>query len=198
MQRRYTTIAIVVLVVIVALVAFWSINNKNPQDENKNPSMLDLAFDALDGSEPAGVGFDIVFESDEYIIFCNTFGLWGYDLFGGHIVFDVDFVKVFGEESQIQGSYDPYAVRVQSSADGKTVVISCADRDTSSNPETDREAYYIDTSALTYQKSKYKPMENVFERENTVGYIIPGGVLVGSVYVRADKEWSLFSEYITP
>ena len=195
--KKYSIIATVALVLVVALTALWFIGGKNPQDGNKNPAVSDLAFEALDGSEPAGVGFVLVFESDECIIFGNTFRVWGYDVSNRHSIFDVDLVKIFGEESQIQGSYDPYAVWVQSAADGKTVVLSCADRDASSNPETDREAYFIDTSTLTYHKGEYKALEDTFDRENTVGYIMPGGSLAGSRYIRGDETWNLFAEYGT-
>lgn len=162
-----------------------------PTDQN---SVSELTFDTLDGSEEAGVGFDLDFESDELIVFNNVFGVWGYDLINRHIIFGVDVVKIFGEECQTQGSYDPYAVKIHCSADGKIVAISCADRETSVDPETDRDAYYIDTSTLTYQKGKYQPIENAFDQENVAGYIIPGGSLIGSVYKCGDESWDLFSE----
>lgn len=196
MRKKSAVIAIAALVVAVP-VLLWFVCGRDSRNERKDPPVTDLAFDALSGEEPAGVGFNLVFESDGFIVFCNTFGAWGYDLSKRHITFDVDFIRLFGEECQIQGSYDPYAVRIQSSADGKTIVVSCADRNASGDPETDRKAYYIDTAALTYHAGKYEPLERYFDQEGTQGYILPGVALVGSAYIRGDESWDLFSEYGT-
>lgn len=198
MKNKKTIFVVVVLVVVVALVVVWAAQSDILQTGNQNPKVSELGFDNLDKNMPAGVDFALVYECDDFIIFCNSFGLWGYNLTDYSITFDVDLVKTFGEECMLQGSYDPYAVWVQGSADGKEVVISCADRNSSSDPETDRITYFIDIPTLTYQRGEYQPVKDVFQKESAVGYIIPGGTLGGSVYVQGDKEWSLFAEYENP
>lgn len=196
-KKRTAIIMFIALAVIAGVFAGWAILKHGQQDQSKQ-LISDLAFDSLTGREPADIGFRIVYESDDYIVFNNSYGLWGYDLSGRHLTFNMDLVKTFGEEARLQGEYDPYGVRIECSADGKSIVVSCADRDTSSDPEVDRNAYYLDIPTLTYQRSEYRKIENRYYEENAVGEIISGSTLIGSEYVRGDETWDLFVEYENP
>ncbi|OUO24806.1 hypothetical protein B5F88_19605, partial [Flavonifractor sp. An306] len=54
--------------------------------------LSELAFDDLDMNAPVGVGFNLAFENDDFIIFYGTDGLFCYDLSEKEIIFSVDFI----------------------------------------------------------------------------------------------------------
>ena len=160
-------------------------DNANIEEDNqKSLSEIGIAG-ALNLESSSGVGVELVFESEDMIVFYGDFGLFGYNLNTEEIEFSVDFVKAVGIEGSVQGSKGP---AVEVSADGNTVVICEYDAET----EMRGKACYIDIPTLTYTYGEYNPMESVFEKENAKGYIYPG-VQIGQVkYILGDNEWQLF------
>lgn len=151
--------------------------------------LSEIAFDDLDLSENPGVGLELVFESDDLIMFYGDFGLFGYNLKSREITFAIDFVKTFGRKGSVQGQY---VTGVEASSDGREIVFVDTDPD---HPDDVKEAYFVDVPTLTYTCGAYRPIENAFLRENAVGYARPGGSIITTVYIRGDQQWHLFDGY---
>lgn len=189
MKKRILVIGIIALLIIVISLFFVVRRNGRPEINNEAPKISELSFDKLDTSANPGVGFVMAYESDSFIIFYGNFGLFGYDLSAKEMVFDVDFAKAYGKKGQIQGLYGTY---VEVDISGKNIVLTYTDPDA---PDDILEAYYFDVPSLTYHRGDYQPMEDIFQHENAMGYVIPGGSIENSKYVRGDEEWAIFEKY---
>lgn len=153
-------------------------------------NMVDLsliAIENIDLSASTEVGVELAYESDDFIIFYGSIGLFGYDLNKKEIIFAVDLMKAVGIEGSIQGSR---GTSVEVSTDGKKIIISDYDVERNVRHKT----CYIDVPTLTYTISDYKPLDKTFERDSAKGYIYPG-VKVGQVkYIIDSKEWIIFDK----
>lgn len=146
-----------------------------------------IAIDNIDLSAGTEVGVELAYESDDFIIFYGSIGLFGYDLNKKEIIFAVDFMKAVGIEGSIQGSR---GTSVEVSTDGKKIIISDYDVERNVRHKT----CYIDVPTLTYTISDYEPLDKTFERDSAKGYIYPG-VKVGQVkYIIDSKEWIIFDK----
>lgn len=164
------------------------------QNETTQPTAVGeplsaLAFDALDVTAPAGVGFELVYESEASIVFYGDMGLFCYDLQDQKMDFTVDFVKVFGKVGLVQGEY---GTGVEVSADGSTIIITYTDPDA---PETVYDACYINFPAQVYNMDAYHPLEQVYDRNNCTGMVIPGGSIGDTIYYNGGNKWTVFAEY---
>lgn len=182
-----------ILVAVMLLGVLCACSNQ-PQNETTQPTaagepLSALAFDALDVTAPAGVGFELVYESEAFIVFYGDMGLFCYDLEAQKMDFTVDFVKVFGKEGLVQGEY---GTAVEVSADGNTIIITYTDPDAT---EIVYDACYIDVPAQVYNMDAYQPLEQVYDRESSSGMVIPGGSIGSSTYHNGENKWSLFAEY---
>ena len=160
--------------------------NRETESENKEAQLSDLAFESIDLESNPGVGFELVFESDDRIIFYGKSGIYCYDLAENEMIFTVDFVKAYGKEGSVQGEYGTY---VEVSNDGQNIVLSYTDPD---DPEKVNDSYFIDVSSMTYTKGDYKPLENAFLREQAEGQVIPFSTIKDTVYIKGDKSWTPF------
>lgn len=174
-------LAFIAIMVVIAFTAIWIIHD-NVQNKNQNSPLSELSFDELDLNAHPGIGFRVVYESDQFIVFWGAPGLFGYDLVKQDVAFDVDFMKAYGERGLIQGSHSTY---VEVSSDGRSITIKY------DTPEAVREAYYIDVPTLTYRRGAYEPMESIFGEENAVGYVMPGAKISDTVYIHGDKVWRI-------
>ncbi|HPT61971.1 MAG TPA: hypothetical protein PLN81_10330 [Bacillota bacterium] len=181
-------ISIVAAIVVVAVIICFVFRNSDKDGMGTNLS--EIAFDSLDLNANPGVGIRLVFESDRFIIFYGDFGLFGYDLKNREITFSVDFIKAFGKKGSVQGEY---GTAVEVSHDGRNIVLTYTDPD---NPEDVKDAYFIDVPTLTYTRGEYRPIENAFSRENAVGYIRTTGEIGTTLYIRGDKVWLVFDNYV--
>lgn len=175
-------LAFIAIMTVAAFTAIWIIHG-NVQNKGQTLPLSEISFDGLDLNAPPGIGFRVVYESDQFLIFGGAPGLFGYDLVNQNVTFDVDFMKAFGEQGSIQGSHSTY---VEASPDGQSITIKY------DTPDVIREAYYIDVPTLTYQRRAYEPMERIFGEENAVGYVMPGAKISDTVYIRGDKVWTIF------
>ena len=178
-------LAFIAIMVVIAFTAIWIIHD-NVQNKNQNSPLSELSFDELDLNAHPGIGFRVVYESDQFIVFWGAPGLFGYDLLKQDVAFDVDFMKAYGERGLIQGSHSTY---VEVSSDWRSITIKY------DTPEAVREAYYIDVPTLTYRRGAYEPMESIFGEENAVGYVMPGAKISDTVYIHGDKVWRIFDGY---
>ena len=80
------------------------------------------------------------------------------------------------------------------SHDGRNIVLTYTDPD---NPEDVKDAYFIDVPTLTYTRGEYRLIENAFSRENAVGYIRATLEIGTTRYIRGDKKWLLFDNYVS-
>ena len=60
------------------------------------------------------------------------------------------------------------------SQDGQNIILVYFNMDT---PDAVYDAYYISIPTMTYHCGEYHPMEDAFNPENAVGYVLPGAVL---------------------
>ena len=180
--------AIAAAVILCALLTACLSSNPNgeTESENKEAQLSDLAFESIDLESNPGVGFELVFESDDRIIFYGKSGIYCYDLAENEMIFTVDFVKAYGKEGSVQGEY---GTLVEASNDGQSVVLSYTDPD---DPEKVNDSYFIDVSSMTYTKGDYKPLENAFLREQAEGQVIPFSTIKDTVYIKGDKSWTPF------
>ena len=148
--------------------------------------LSELAFDNLDMNAPVGVGFNLAFENDDFIIFYGTDGLFCYDLSEKEIIFSVDFIKVSGTTGAVQGTA---GTDVSVSRDGQSMILVYSDMDT---PDAVYDAYYISIPTMTYHCGEYHPMEDAFNPENAVGYVLPGAVYSHTRYIRGNSSWDVF------
>lgn len=136
-----------------------------------------------------GVGFNLAYENEDFIIFYGTEGLFCYDLSEKEITFSVDFIKVSGTTGAVQGTA---GTDVSVSQDGQRMILVYSDIDT---PDAVYDAYYISIPTLTYHCGEYYPMEDAFNPENAVGYVLPGAVYSHTRYIRGDSSWDVFDGY---
>lgn len=176
----------VALIIIVGVALI--VNNSFQSEDSQERALSELAFDDLDMNAPVGVGFNLAFENDDFIIFFGDDGLFCYDL-SEKIIFNIDFVKVSGTTGAVQGSA---GTRVRVSQDGQNMILVYFNMDT---PDAEYDAYYISIPTMTYHCGEYHPMENAFDRENAVGYILPGAVYSDTLYIRGDLSWAVFDGY---
>ena len=182
-----------ILVTVILFGVLCACDNQS-QNETTQPTAVGkplsaLAFDALNVAAPAGVGFELVYESEAFIVFYGNIGLFCYDLQAQKMDFTVDFVKVFGKKGLVQGEY---GTGVEVSADGSTIIITYTDPDA---PETVYDACYIDVPAQVYKMDAYQALEQVYDRNNCSGMVIPGGSIGGTTYHNGENKWPVFEEY---
>lgn len=189
MKKLLSTILVAVMLLGVLCACGNQSQNETTQPPAVGEPLSALAFDALDVTAPAGVGFELVYESEAFIVFYGDMGLFCYDLEAQKMDFTVDFVKVFGKEGLVQGEY---GTAVEVSADGITIIITYTDPDA---PETVYDACYIDVPAQVYNMDAYQPLEQVYDRESSSGMVIPGGSIGSSTYRNGENKWLLFAEY---
>lgn len=187
MRKRLIFIAIMI---VAAVTAVWIIHG-NVQNKNQTSPLSEISFDELDLNAHPGIGFHVVYESDQFIIFWGAPGLFGYDLVNQEVTFDVDFMKAYGIRGVIQGSVGTY---VEASPDGQSITIRFDPR-LFDSLDAAHEAYYIDVPTLTYRRGAYKPMKHIFGEENAVGYVMPGAKMSDTVYIRGEKVWTIFEGY---
>lgn len=190
-KKAIAIIAVFLLIAasVIGLIASGIISVKAPDSESgelTSGKVSELAFDSLAPDEEAGVGFELSYEGDDFIICYCECGLFGYDLNKREMTFEIDFVKAYGKKGSVQGSYGTCAV---TSSDGKCVVI------TYTEPDVVYDTYYIDVPTLTYRKGEYEDLANIFVKESAVGYVRSAIEISSAVYVRGDQEWRLFDGY---
>ncbi|MBR2473362.1 MAG: hypothetical protein IKB44_05385 [Clostridia bacterium] len=189
MKYKKPTFIIIILALILCmgLTACLSADPKSavPKPASAQSNLPEIAIDKIDLNASTDVGVELAYESDDFIIFYGSIGLFGYDLNKKEITFAVDFTKAVGIEGSIQGSR---GTSVDVSADGKTVIISDYDVEQNLRHKT----CYIDIPTLTYTTADYKPLDNAFERESAKGYIYPGVKAEHVKYIRDSKEWVVF------
>lgn len=99
------------------------------------------------------------------------------------------FIKVSGTTGAVQGSA---GTRVRVSQDGQNIILVYFNMDT---PDAVYDAYYISIPTMTYHCGEYHPMEDAFNPENAVGYVLPGAVYSRTQYIRGDSSWNVFDGY---
>lgn len=82
--------------------------------------------------------------------------------------------------------------RVRVSQDGQNIILVYFNMDT---PDAVYDAYYISIPTMTYHCGEYHPMEDAFNPENAVGYVLPGAVYSRTQYIRGDSSWNVFDGY---
>ena len=177
--KAIISICCVALIIIVGVVLI--VNNSFQPEDSQERDLSELAFDNLDMDAPVGVGFNLAFENDDFIIFYGDEALFGYDLSEEKITFTVDFIKVSGTTGAVQGSA---GTRVRVSQDGQNIILVYFNMDT---PDAVYDAYYISIPTMTYHCGEYHPMEDAFNPENAVGYVLPGAVYSRTQYIRGDS-----------
>lgn len=193
MKSKKIVLLLCIATLLVSVLASCGMTSNNSGNNNVTANTLsDLSFDSLDLNDSPGVGFELVYESANSIIFFGDFGLFGYDLSEQKMSFAVDFVKAYGEKGSVQGSYGTY---VEVSSDGQRIALTYTDPDA---PEVKNEAYYIDIPTMTYQRGEYQPLDDIFVKETAIGYVRPGGKISSTVYVCGEKEWAVFDGYEAP
>lgn len=179
---------IFVAIMMFTLVACYNTGSNATTQQNgatETLSLSEIAIENIDLSANTGVGVDLVYESDDFIIFYGSIGLFGYDLEKEEITFTVDFMKAIGIEGSVQGSWGSY---VEVSADGKTIIISDYDVEQDKHHKT----CYIDIPTLTYTIEEYEPLDNAFARDTIKGYIYPGVKIEQVKYIIDSREWMVF------
>ena len=184
MKYKKPTFIIIVLAVIMCI-GLTACLSSNPRTEAEDTNLSEISIEKIDLSAPTEVGVDLAYESDGFIIFYGSIGLFGYDLNNKEITFAVDFMKAVGIEGNIQGSR---GTSVEVSADGETVIISDYDAEKNIRHKT----CYIDIPTLTYTIADYKPMDRVFDRETAKGYIYPGVKTEQVKYIIGSEEYIIF------
>ena len=79
-SKRKSFLSIALLISTTIFIIAHLIYSSAQQDKEYPKKMSDLAFDNLNLDSHPGVGFELIFESDELIIFYGDFGLFGYNL----------------------------------------------------------------------------------------------------------------------
>ena len=184
MKYRKPTYAIVAFALIMCI-GLTACLFSNPRSTAGQPNLSEIEIENIDLSASTEVGVDLVYESDDFIIFYGSIGLFGYDLDKKEIMFAVDFVKAVGIDGSVQGSR---GTSVEVSADGKTIVIS----DYDAEKDVRHKTCYIDIPTLTYTVADYEPLEHVFERDDAKGVIYPGVKIEQIKYRIGGKEWMVF------
>lgn len=189
MMKKRNLLAIFTVIILLLIIGKVNedIKVSTKRSQGQNHEISDLAFDNLDLDTYPGIGFELVFENDNHIIFYGKFGLFCYDFLEDEIIFEIDFLKVFGEEGSVEGQY---GTLVDVSEDGKNITI------TYTTPNETYEAYYLNAETLTYWRDCYKPMENIFSPGDAIGYVRPGSTIGHTVYVRNEQEYEIFRNYI--
>jgi beta-lactamase regulating signal transducer with metallopeptidase domain len=186
MKYRKPTFITVAMAVVVGL-GLTACLSSDPKSDSPKSDLSDISIQKLDLSADTGVGIDLAYESDDFIVFYGSIGLFGYDLSKKEITFSVDFMKAVGVEGSIQGSR---GTSVEVSSDGKKIVISDYDAEKNMRYKT----CYIDLSAQTYTHADYLPLQDVFDRDTAKGYVYPGVKTEQVKYILGDTEWSVFAE----
>ena len=158
-----------------------STRNDKQVEEQHLKSLLGRNIDAL--------VINTTCENDDFIIFYGTDGLFCYDLSEKEIIFSVDFIKVSGTTGAVQGTA---GTDVSVSQDGQSMILVYSDMDT---PDAVYDAYYISIPTMTYHCGEYHPMEDAFNPENAVGYVLPGAIYSHTRYIRGDSSWDVFDGY---
>jgi len=194
-SKRHTCLTIVGSAVLLATAIVLAITlgagRTTAQNAATGSSITELAFDNLDRSVTPGVGLSLAYESDEFIIFYGCFGLFGYNLEQSKMVFEVDFVKAFGQTCNIQGDY---GVTVEVSPDGQYIILSYTNP---INPDFVHDTYFIDIPTLAYTRGAYEPMTDVFVFNGEGGQIRESLDIGSTFYTRGGKEWLPFEKYAT-
>lgn len=184
MRYKKPTFIIIVLALIMCI-GLTACLSSNPRSDAEDTNLSEISIEKIDTSAPTEVGVDLAYESDDFIIFYGSIGLFGYDLNKKEITFAVDFMKAVGIEGSIQGSR---GTSVEVSTDGETVIISDYDAEKNIRHKT----CYIDIPTLTYTIADYKPMDSVFDRETAKGYIYPGVKVEQVKYIIGSEEYIIF------
>ena len=157
-------------------------------DQPTKKSLSEIALDMpLAPTTEVGVGVELIYESDDRIIFYGEFGLFGYDLNAKDFLFSIDFLKAVGEQGAVQGSHGAVA---SASKDGKTIILYEYDI-------TDGvigEACYVDVPTLTYATGEYRPLEDPFQNDAANGYIMSAIELETVRYILDNKVWHLWGD----
>lgn len=159
--------------------------NTQQNDVAESLSLSEIEVEEIDLSADTGVGVDLVYESDDFIVFYGSIGLFGYDLEKENISFSVDFMKAIGIDGSVQGSRGAY---VEVSTDGKTLIISDYDVEQDQHYKT----CYIDIPTQTYAIKEYEPLADAFVRDSIKGYIYPGVKTEQVKYILDSCEWLVF------
>lgn len=186
MTYRKPTFIIVVLALILCI-GLTACLSSNPRSDADQSNLSEIAIKNIDLSANTEVGLVLAYESEDFIVFYGSIGLFGYDLHEKEITFAVDFMKAVGIEGSIQGSR---GTSVEVSADGKTIVISDYDVEQDVRHKT----CFIDVPTLTYTIEDYEPLDRVFECDAAKGYIYPGVKVEQVKYIIGDSEWILFGK----
>lgn len=189
MKKMLSAILVTVMLFGVLCACDNQSQNETTQPPAAGEPLSALAFDALDVTAPAGVGFELVYESEAFIVFYGDIGLFCYDLQAQKMDFTVDFVKLYGKEGLVQGEY---GTGVDVSADGSTIVITYTDPDAL---ETVYDACYISLPEKVYHMDAYQALDEVYDRESSYGMVIPGGSIGGTTYDNGENKWQVFAEY---
>lgn len=76
--KAIVSICCVALIIVAGVI--WMVDNSFQPEDSQERDLSELAFDNLDMNAPVGVGFNLAFENDDFIIFYGTDGLFCYDL----------------------------------------------------------------------------------------------------------------------
>lgn len=175
-------------ILMLSLVACSDTNeNANTQQNGAAEalSLSEIEIEEIDLSADTGVGVDLVYESDDFIIFYGSIGLFGYDLEKKEISFAIDFMKAIGIDGSVQGSR---GACVEVSTDGKTLIVSDYDVAQDQHYKT----CYIDIPTQTYAIKEYEPLDDAFAHDSIKGYIYPGVKTEQVKYILGGREWLVF------
>lgn len=155
-------------------------------DTSKNNiSIKQLPKPTLTKDMSVGIGILSDYESDEKIIFHGYFGVFIYDIKAQDIIVAIDLEKTLGT-NQIQGI--PY-VNVVANQDGSEIMLHLE----GSSEESEKMAYYINTSDGSYTYKEYKPFDKNAKIDDSQKY--SGDTLENLIYTDDNKIYKVFENW---
>lgn len=192
MKKRISLIVIVSLLVSLCACAPLQSTETTAATGPKvvAPDSLELlAVEALDGEASGGIGYVIIYEDADRVIFNGEYGLFAYDLVQREMIFSVDYRKTHGTLGSIQGDTGIYA---EASPDGMEIMF-CYYENGAEQEYSD--AYYIDVAAMTWRTGEFQELDEEFDRDLVEGEVNPGMTIKEARYERSGETWDVFAEY---
>lgn len=151
-----------------------------------SPSSIEpLPIPVLTKDMSTGVAILSDYEGDDKIIFHGYFGVFVYDLNAKEITLAIDLEKTLGS-NQIQGSP---CVDIVVNQDGSKMMLFLND----TAEESEKMAYYINTSDGSYTYSKYKPFDKNAEYVDSQNY--SEGTIENMSYTNNTQTYKLFENW---
>lgn len=162
------------------MLIFAGCNHSTPHS-----SIESLPVPVLTRDMSTGIGILSDYESDDKIIFHGYFGVFVYDLKDQKMTLAIDLEKTLGT-NQIQGS--PY-VNVVAKQDGSEMALYLDDIE----EESEKMAYYINTSDDSYTYEKYKPFDKSAEYGDPQKY--SGDTIEQISFTSGNRTWQVFENW---